>query len=146
MKRFGIILITAVTMTVILATSYHGARDYGMNGPAVQDTLVKYQDGTFEGQSRHRYTDEPYWGKVRVTIANGLFTDINFVIRDSNLHETFNGSYEKHFEGNAVYVQQCRNDWNGVMTYPGKLLEVQDINKVDGTSGATWSYKSSGVT
>jgi major membrane immunogen (membrane-anchored lipoprotein) len=39
-----------------------------------------------------------------------------------------------------VYVQQCRNDWQGVQSYPGKLIEKQNLNKVDATSGATWSF------
>ena len=69
-----------------------------------------------------------------------MFTEISFVIRDSNLHETFNGDYEKHFQGNELYIQQCRNDWNGVKTYPPKMIETQDVNKIDAISGATWSY------
>ncbi len=35
---------------------------------------------------------------------------------------------------------QCKNDWKGVRTYPKKLLKIKDINKIDATSGATWSY------
>jgi major membrane immunogen (membrane-anchored lipoprotein) len=107
---------------------------------AGQDTLVTYKDGTYVGISRAKYILEPYWGSVRVTLKNGLFTEINFAIRDSNLHETFDEKYEKHFEGNPLYIQQSRNDWNGVRTYPKKLSEKQDINKLDAISGATWSY------
>jgi major membrane immunogen (membrane-anchored lipoprotein) len=70
-----------------------------------------------------------------------LFTEINFIVRDSNLHETFDGNYEKHFEGNPEYIQQSRNDWKGVQTYPAVLLEKQDTGKVDAISGATWSNK-----
>jgi major membrane immunogen (membrane-anchored lipoprotein) len=52
----------------------------------------------------------------------------------------FDEKYEKHFEGNTEYIQQSRNDWNGAQTYPKKLSETQDINKIDAISGATWSY------
>jgi major membrane immunogen (membrane-anchored lipoprotein) len=106
----------------------------------IQDTLIKYQDGIFEGQSQHIYKDEPYWGKVQIKVENGRLTLVSFMIRDTNLHETFNQFYEKHFEKIPEYVEQCRNDWKGVQSYPGKLLEKQDIKKVDATSGATWSY------
>lgn len=106
----------------------------------LQDTTHIYKDGIYTGQSRSYYTSEPYWGHVKVTVKNGVFTDINFVVRDSNLHETFDGDYEKHFEGNPNYIQQSRNDWKGVQTYPKKMAEVNDINKVDAVSGATWSY------
>jgi major membrane immunogen (membrane-anchored lipoprotein) len=105
-----------------------------------QDSLIKYKDGTYFGKSRSKYIYEPYWGNVHLTLKDGLITDIRFVIRDSNLHETFDGSYEKHFEGNAVYIQQSRNDWKGVQSYPQKFSDKQDINKVDAVSGATWSY------
>jgi major membrane immunogen (membrane-anchored lipoprotein) len=75
-----------------------------------------------------------------LTLKNGEFTAIDFAIRDSSLHETFDGKYEKHFEGNAEYIQQSRNDWKGVQTYPKMLSVKQNINKVDAISGATWSY------
>ncbi len=106
----------------------------------MQDSTIRYKDGTFFGQSRAKYTYEPYWGNVQLSLKNGLITDIRFVIRDSNLHKKFDGNYEKHFEGNAVYIQQSRNDWKGVQSYPKKLSEKQDINKIDAVSGATWSY------
>jgi major membrane immunogen (membrane-anchored lipoprotein) len=105
-----------------------------------QDKPVKYKNGTYEGQSRFNYTDEPYWGRVRITLRKGSIKEIHFVIRDSAKHETFDQKYEKHFEGIPEYIQQCRNDWNGVQTYPKKLLESMDINKLDAISGATWSY------
>ncbi len=107
---------------------------------APRDSTVVYKDGTYTGSSRASYTYEPYWGNARVTIKNNLVTDIKFCIRDSNLHENFDGNYEKHFTGNEVYIQQSRNDWKGVQTYQLKLSEKQDINKVDAVSGATWSY------
>ena len=106
----------------------------------VPDSAIKFKDGTYFGQSRAKYTYEPYWGCVHLTLKDGLVTGVRFIIRDSSLHETFDGNYEKHFQGNAVYIQQSRNDWKGVQTYPQRLADKQDINKVDAVSGATWSY------
>jgi major membrane immunogen (membrane-anchored lipoprotein) len=105
-----------------------------------QDSVIKYKDGTYFGQSRAKYIYEPFWGSVHLTLKDGSVTDIRFVIRDSSLHETFDGNYEKHFIGNAVYTQQSRNDWKGVQLYPKVFSEKQDLNKVDAVSGATWSY------
>jgi major membrane immunogen (membrane-anchored lipoprotein) len=99
-----------------------------------------YKDGTYEGMSRAKYTYEPYWGIIHLTIKNGIIGDISFSIRDSALHEYFDGKYEKHFEGNEVYINQSRNDWKGVQAYPELLAEKQDPNKIDAISGATWSY------
>jgi len=104
------------------------------------DSVVTVKDGTYEGMSRGKYIYEPYWGRVRFTIKDGKYTEIRFGIRDSSLHETFDGKYEKHFEGNAEYIQQSRNDWKGVQTYPKNLAGKGDVNKLDAISGATWSY------
>lgn len=115
-------------------------QDLKVTDKTMQDTAVIFKDGTYVGKSRASYTSEPYWGIVHLTVRKGSFTEINFTIRDSTLHETFNENYEKHFQGNPVYIQQSRNDWNGVQTYPKKLSEIQNIDKLDALSGATWSY------
>jgi major membrane immunogen (membrane-anchored lipoprotein) len=100
----------------------------------------RYTDGIYYGLSRGGYDQEPYWGIVNLKIENGSIAAISFMIRDSSLHEPFDSSYEKHFKGNPVYVQQCRNDLKGVRTYPQLLSRKQDTCKVDAISGATWSY------
>ena len=129
-----------VTLFAIFISGSAFAQDLKTPDKAVQDTAARYKDGTYVGISRAKYIYEPYWGCVHLTLKNGIFTEISFVVRDSNLHETFDGNYEKHFEGNAEYTQQSRNDWKGVQTYPKLLSEKQDTSKVDAISGATWSY------
>ena len=130
MKKSAFFFLLASLAVVLSTTTYC----------QTQDSTIKYKDGTYSGQSRSKYIYEPYWGCVHLTIKNGSVSDIRFVIRDSNLHETFDGNYEKHFEGIAEYIQQSRNDWKGVQSYPIIFSEKQDINKVDAVSGATWSY------
>ncbi len=98
------------------------------------------KNGTFIGESRSHYTDEPYWGKVTLQIRNGQIADVKFQIRDSAKHEPFNEKYEVHFANIPEYVQQCRNDWEGVQNYPKEFLKKQDIDQLDAVSGATWSF------
>jgi major membrane immunogen (membrane-anchored lipoprotein) len=129
-----------LAFTMFFSTIISNGQDIKISEKTAQDTSVMFKDGTYFGQSRSIYIEEPYWGSVQLTVKNGLFTDIIFVIRDSMLHETFDGNYEKHFVGNPVYILQSRNDWKGVQTYPKKLSEQQDTNKLDAVSGATWSY------
>ena len=133
------IAISAILFTLITSVSASHRSFASETRVAPQDT-VRYKDGMYEGKSRASYTDEPFWGIIKVKIENGLFTGISFMVRDSNLHETFDGNYEKHFTGNQLYIEQSRNDWKGVQNYPKKLLESQDIRKVDAVTGATWSY------
>jgi major membrane immunogen (membrane-anchored lipoprotein) len=132
--------LVVILVTMFISTLISQGQDLKLKDKAVKDTTVTYKDGTYIGKSRAKYIYEPFWGSVRFTLKNGLFTDIYFGIRDSLLHETFDGKYEKHFEGNPEYIQQSRNDWKGVQTYPKKFTEKQDINKLDAISGATWSY------
>jgi major membrane immunogen (membrane-anchored lipoprotein) len=126
-------------LVLILSSSYKEIHRRQRDS-VLQDTLATYRDGIWEGISRASYTEEPYWGIARMTIKGGRVTGISFMIRDSALHETFDAKYEKHFEGNPDFIEQSRNDWKGVQNYPGRLLEYQDIKKVDAMSGATWSY------
>ena len=126
-------------LTAFLFSNAAFSQDIKTDKPQRDSTAI-LKDGSYFGQSRSKYIYEPYWGTVHLTVKNGEFTDIAFVIRDSNLHENFDGNYEKHFVGNPEYIQQSRNDWNGAQTYPRGLSAKQDINKVDAISGATWSY------
>jgi major membrane immunogen (membrane-anchored lipoprotein) len=130
----------AILLTMFISTLISQGQDLKSTDKAVKDSSVVNKDGGYEGKSRAKYIYEPFWGCVHFTLKNGQFIDIKFVIRDSSHHETFDGRYEKHFEGNPVYIQQSRNDWKGVQTYPQRLSEIQDINKLDAISGATWSY------
>jgi major membrane immunogen (membrane-anchored lipoprotein) len=127
-------------LVLVISTQYTEGQSIKAATDTLNNLAPTMKDGTYKGSSRSKYIHEPYWGNVQLTIKNGLISDIYFVIRDSNLHETFDGKYEKHFEGNPEYIQQSRNDWKGAQHYPKELKDEQDINKIDAISGATWSY------
>lgn len=137
LKFISIILFLLI---LIGGSSFSRGKYLKVAGNIQQDTIKKYNDGVYEGKSQGIYTDEPYWGIVKLTIKKGSFSKVKFIIRDSALHEPFDGKYEKHFEGNPEYIQQSRNDWKGVQTYPKKLTGKRSMGKVDAMSGATWSY------
>jgi len=140
MKRSLIPTLFIFLTSMFISTQIAKSQETKINDKAKSDSSATLNDGTYYGSSRAKYIYEPYWGKVKFIVKSGLITEINFAIRDSNLHETFDGMYEKHFEGNPEYIQQSRNDWKGVQTYPKRLSEKQDISKIDAISGATWSY------
>jgi major membrane immunogen (membrane-anchored lipoprotein) len=100
----------------------------------------KYKDGTYVGESRSIYVQEPFYGETTVTIKNDEIVAVQFRIVDRQNNEVFDEKYEKHYAGNEEYIQQCRNDWKGVQTYPMLLAQKKDMSKVDAISGATWSY------
>lgn len=97
-------------------------------------------DGVYEGHSQSKYKEEPYMGFTKVFIKNGEIDKIEFKIVDTSKNELFDSLYYKHYLDNPEYMEQCHKDWKGVLDYPEKLLKVQDINRVDAVTGATWSY------
>ena len=144
MKRIIWQFLFAIFLAISFSTSTSKGQDFKFIGMTTKDSLATRKDGIYEGKSRAEYISEPYWGKIRITVKNGVISAINFTIRDSSLHETFDGKYEKHFIGNPVYIQQSRNDWKGVLIYTGKLMEEQDINKIDAVSELPGHIISSG--
>ena len=125
-NKIGLKYIIPVFIVIILVILSH------RQGP--------YHDGIYEGKSRARYVQEPYVGFVRIEIFKGHLAKIDFKIVDTLNNEIFDGNYEKHYTGNQTYIEQCRHDWKGVQEYPIRLLETQNIERVDAVSGATWSY------
>jgi len=99
-----------------------------------------YLDGVYKAKSQAQYTYEPYVGYVTITIKNGWPIDAEFKIVDTAKNEPFDERYEKNFEGNQHYIDQCRSDLRGAKAYPGIFTKEKDIDKVDAISGATWSY------
>jgi major membrane immunogen (membrane-anchored lipoprotein) len=102
--------------------------------------LIYKKDGIYEGRSRSRYTSEPFVAVSKVYIKKGVIQKIDFQITDTLNNELFDANYEKHFIGNLEYINQCRNDWNGIQAYPKELIKKQKMEYVDAVSGATWSY------
>ena len=140
MKRKELLVVIILSVISLSGVSNHVNNNFNVDLRLPQDTVRKIRDGIYEGQSQASYSDEPYWGIVKLKVKDGVFSEVKFIIRDSALHEYFDGKYEKHFEGIPAYVEQSRNDWKGVQTYPGKLTGKKGLNSVDAMSGATWSY------
>ena len=99
----------------------------------------KYKNGTFRGISRSIYTSEEFYGDATLTIQDDTITNIDFRIVDSSNHEIFDENYENHYIGNEVYIQQCRDNWKAMQTFPDDLIQYQDLDSVDVISGATWA-------
>jgi len=99
-----------------------------------------YKDGCYTGKSQAGYDYEPYVGYVTIYIKNGWPIKATFKIVDTLKKVVFDEKYEKYFEGNEHYIQQCRNDWKGIQTYPIKFIDKKELEMVDAITGATWSY------
>jgi major membrane immunogen (membrane-anchored lipoprotein) len=141
MKHIKYALILFAPISLILFLSFKPGNTHNDSDGFKSDTSSNYSDGNYEGYSQSVYTSEPYWGFVQISVVNGAFTDIKFIIRDTVYHENVDSIYGvNHFSGNPAYMQQCVDDGHGIENYPKKLIETQNLDNVDAVSGATWSY------
>jgi major membrane immunogen (membrane-anchored lipoprotein) len=99
-----------------------------------------FRDGVYQGESRSKYTSEPYWGQVSVEIKNDKVTLLSFQILDKEKNEVFGPDYERHFKDNAAYIDQCRQEVKGIKAYTEAFLKTRSMEQVDAITGATWSY------
>jgi major membrane immunogen (membrane-anchored lipoprotein) len=141
MKTSVKLIAACIVLLSVLAFTLHDRNSYTKINNELRDSANLYLDGTFQGQSQSEYTNETYWGHIQITVEDGLFKNINFFIRDSNIHEIVDSMYGiNHYGGNPTYQKQCVDDGNGIKTYPKRLLASQDLDNIDAISGATWAY------
>lgn len=101
--------------------------------------MTFYKDGTYEGKSEK--TNESYYGRAEIILKSGKITTVDFQIIDGG-GVVFDEKYgPAMFAGNDLYLQQCKDDLEGIKQYKDELLSTQDIDQVDTISGATWSNR-----
>jgi len=99
----------------------------------------KYKDGTYKAESEPDERGNNAY--VEITIKDGKIADVvwkelsNGVEKDENYGKV-NGVIE-----NEENYQKAQNALKASKSYAEKLVEVQDINKVDAVSGATHSHE-----
>ena len=100
----------------------------------------KYKNGDFTGISKSIYLRENFYGITTVTISEGKITKVDFSIIDMDNQVFFDEKYEERYKDIPKYVEQCRNEWKAINTYPNILLDKQKIDSLDAITGATWAY------
>lgn len=102
--------------------------------------VKQFRDGIYKGESRSKYTHEPYWGQVRLKIKDDKVVWLKFKIVDKEKHEAFGPKYERHFKYTPRYIMQCRSELKGIKIYTEVFSKSKDIEQVDAITGATWSH------
>ncbi len=105
---------------------------------------VRRQPGAMPADGTHRgvyiFETEPYKAVADLEIKGGKITAVQWVIMDTMRNVPFDSTYGRYMEGNALYVDQCKKDWQGSRGYAPRLIQTQDINRVDAVTGATWTH------
>ncbi len=103
--------------------------------------LAKAKDGTYVGKSSADEKGET--GQLTLTIENHKIVKSEYVglNKDGSVKGENYGKNEDGSIGNKVYYNKAQHAVEVNGQYAQKLLETQELNKVDGVSGATVSYK-----
>lgn len=103
--------------------------------------LEKAKDGTYVGKSSADEKGEV--GQLTITIENHKITKSEYVglNKDGSVKGENYGKNDDGSIGNKVYYNKAQHAVEVNGEYAKKLLETQELNKVDGVSGATVSYK-----
>jgi major membrane immunogen (membrane-anchored lipoprotein) len=140
MKTKWIFFLPALLIVLLMVLSF-GKGDEPVKDPVILTDSLHYDDGFYAAESKGKYTSENYWGHIGITVEGSQITAVDFVIRDSSLHENVDSMYGiHHYQGIPLYQDQCVKDGNGIKIYPQRLLQYQNIDDVDVISGATWSH------
>ena len=54
-----------------------------------ETSAKQFKDGVYKGESRSKYTHEPYWGQVRLKIKDDKVTWLKFRIIDKEKNAIF---------------------------------------------------------
>jgi major membrane immunogen (membrane-anchored lipoprotein) len=98
-----------------------------------------YKNGSYTGQTTIDY--EGYNANCHIHVSDGQIATVDWNIYDNNRKRYFDATYEELYANYPPYIQQCRDNMVGMLGFGPKLVETQDIKKVDCITGATWCYK-----
>jgi major membrane immunogen (membrane-anchored lipoprotein) len=83
-----------------------------------------------------------YFTKGVMKVENSKIVQFDWEIRDAARNDKlFDDKYgDDVFSGSEAYKKQCVENLAGMKAYAPRLIETQDISKVDAVTGATWAH------
>jgi major membrane immunogen (membrane-anchored lipoprotein) len=135
MKRYtGVALI--LVQAVFISLSCKDSDKTNILGP--EEKTGVYKNGSYEGKTAK--DNEGYNALALIEVKKGLIATVAWKIYDNNLKRYFDSTYEEVYTGNALYIQQCRDNMKGMVAYGPSLIQTQSIDSVEAITGATWCY------
>lgn len=138
MRRWLLVLM-AVSMSVTLlagcgqkeGSPVAGQKDISLSG--------NYKDGRYTAKSSA--DDNGAVGEIALVIANGKITKVDYkgIKKDGKIKDGEYGKTSGKIE-NQEFYNKAQLAVKAAATYGPKLIETQDLEKIDAVSGATVSY------
>lgn len=140
-KWLSVILGLGMAISVV-GCGHEATEDHSGHANHATTHTGAYKDGTYIGRSDPDPDLRDAVGELTLTILNGKITQAEYkgiqkdgTVKDSDYGKT-NGKIE-----NREFYNKAQQALKGAMTYGPKLVETQDVDRVDSISGATLSYK-----
>lgn len=141
MRKWLLVLVTGGIISILLTgCGQKTAEDHsGHTTPAAAHTGT-YKDGTYTAKSSP--DERGAVGEITVTIQQGKITQADYkgIQKDGKIKDVDYGKTNGKIE-NPEFYKKAQQGLKGAMTYGPRLVETQDLDKVDSISGATLSYK-----
>lgn len=136
MKKYAVILVMLVVAVGLLA----GCSSPKKDSPAAAKEQVKsYKDGTYTAKSSS--DERGAVGEITLVIEKGKITKAEYkgIMKDGKIKDIDYGKTNGKIE-NQEFYNKAQNAVKAIPAYPAKLVETQDVAKIDAISGATVSY------
>jgi major membrane immunogen (membrane-anchored lipoprotein) len=143
MRRLLAVLIASAMMAILLTgcgQKEKAVEDHsGHTSPAATHSAT-YKDGTYTAQSTP--DERGAVGELTMTIQQGKITQADYkgIQKDGKIKDADYGKTNGKIE-NQEFYNKAQHALKAAGTYAPKLLETQNVDKIDSISGATVSYK-----
>lgn len=99
-----------------------------------------YKDGTYTAKSSP--DERGAVGEITLTIQQGKITQADYkgIQKDGKIKDADYGKTNGKIE-NPEFYKKAQQGLKGAMSYGPRLVETQDLDKVDSVTGATLSHK-----
>lgn len=138
MKKQTLLLII-VMLALTLFTGCGSSTKETSPAPAAGKQAKALKDGTYTAKSGP--DDRGAVGEVTLVIEKGKIVKADYkgVMKDGKIKDVDYGKTNGTIENQAFY-NKAQHAVKSLATYGPKLVETQDLGKVDAVSGATLSY------
>lgn len=134
-KHIALVALVAIASSLIVGCGSSPKESV----PAAKIQVKSYKDGTYVGKSRPDEVGAV--GEVTLVIEKGKIAKADFkgLMKDGKVKDADYGKTNGAVE-NPAYYNKAQNAVRAFAAYGPKLVETQDVSKVDAISGATIAY------
>lgn len=139
-RKYILLMIGALTVSALTGCGQKAAEDHSGHANHASAHTGAYKDGTYTAKSSP--DERGAIGEITLTIKEGKITQADYkgIQKDGKVKDVDYGKTNGKIE-NPEFYKKAQQGLKGAMSYGPRLIETQNLDKVDSVSGATLSYK-----